>query len=305
MKMEDVIKWAAIAVGAYVVYVYVLEPLMAGTLFPTTGTGATGTSATGTTGTAATGLTNITTPPATVPTGSISTNQTPSVTIANNSGGSNSNFNVGDNFTVVVTGPANSAVVVTGTQNGQPFSVNEGTTNAVGQLIIQGTMPAGNQGPWVENWTVGGQSVGSLSFQVGTTSTAGSNPSNIPANTSLASALQITSGGASMLTPDQWSYYYAQLPGRVSIPPSTFDAMLASAGITDRTQAISLGAFVTMVVGAGLSGVNLGDIVPVNGNMIGLGAANPPAGFRAKGKTNGFGGSRRRVSAPNAPLTVH
>jgi hypothetical protein len=90
-----------------------------------------------------------------------------SVRLVNNSGGSNSSFNVGDAWSIIVTGPPNAAVVAGATQNGSSLgSSPQGTIGSNGQLTITGTMSAAQVGNWTESWTVGGKSAGSLSFSV-------------------------------------------------------------------------------------------------------------------------------------------
>lgn len=90
-----------------------------------------------------------------------------SVRLVNSSGGSNSAFKVGDSWQIIVTGPPNSQVVAGATQNGASLgSTPMGVTNAQGQLVLTGTMGSSQVGNWVETWTVGGKSAGSISFTV-------------------------------------------------------------------------------------------------------------------------------------------
>jgi len=89
------------------------------------------------------------------------------VTLQNASGGSNTQFNVGDTFRLVVTGPANSQVTGSSMHDGKgggsaPF----GSTDSSGRAVITGTMTADTVGGWVEQWYVGGQNAGSVSFSV-------------------------------------------------------------------------------------------------------------------------------------------
>jgi hypothetical protein len=124
--------------------------------------------------------------PAPAPSGS---NFPVSVRLVNNSGGSNSSFNVGDAWTIVVTGPPNAVVVAGATQNGSSLgSSPQGTIGSNGQLTITGTMSAAQVGNWTESWTVGGQNAGNLSFSViapaaaaggGGTATGSGIPANI------------------------------------------------------------------------------------------------------------------------------
>ena len=121
------------------------------------------------------------TPPSTPPStagASTSASSTPSyplgVSIQNTSGGSATAFNVGDGFSITVTGPPNQPVTSTaqfGAQSQGPTSF--GNTNAQGQLVITGSMPASDAGSWIEEWFVGGQSAGQLSFAVNAAGTSG------------------------------------------------------------------------------------------------------------------------------------
>ena len=89
------------------------------------------------------------------------------VTLQNATGTSNTQFRVGDAFRLVITGPANSQVTGSSQHDGKgggsaPF----GSTDASGTAIITGTMTPDTVGGWVEQWYVGGQSAGSVSFSV-------------------------------------------------------------------------------------------------------------------------------------------
>jgi hypothetical protein len=76
-------------------------------------------------------------------------------------------FQAGDSFQLVITGPPNSQVIGTGSQNGAvSSSTNFGNTNANGTLIITGTWSAQNVGQWVESWQVGNSSPFPLSFTI-------------------------------------------------------------------------------------------------------------------------------------------
>jgi hypothetical protein len=98
-----------------------------------------------------------------------------SVRLVNNSGGSNSSFNVGDAWSIILTGPPNASVVAGATQNGTSLgSSPQGIIGANGQLTIQGTMGAGQAGSWTESWTVGGKPAGNISFTVASSSSGGS-----------------------------------------------------------------------------------------------------------------------------------
>jgi hypothetical protein len=90
------------------------------------------------------------------------------VRLTNQSGGSNSSFNVGDSWQIIVTGPPNAQVTANATQNGAVFGTNTpmGTIGSNGQLVLSGTFTASEAGTWNETWMVGGQSAGSISFAV-------------------------------------------------------------------------------------------------------------------------------------------
>lgn len=101
------------------------------------------------------------------PTQPVATSYPISVRLVNNSGGSNSTFNVGDSWTITVTGPPNSAVTAGATQNGTSLGTSPmGTIDSRGQLVITGTMAAAQVGSWVETWNVAGKQVGNIAFAV-------------------------------------------------------------------------------------------------------------------------------------------
>ena len=123
-----------------------------------------------------------------------------SVRLVNNSGGSNSQFNVGDAWSIVVTGPPNAAVVAGATQNGSSLgSSPQGTIGSNGQLTITGTMSAAQVGNWTEQWTVGGQNAGNLSFSVvapaATAAGGTATGSGIPSSISNALTSSVNLGG--------------------------------------------------------------------------------------------------------------
>jgi hypothetical protein len=100
-----------------------------------------------------------------------------SIRLVNSSGGSNSAFNVGDSWQVIVSGPPNSPVTASATQNGTSLGSSPmGTIGSNGQLVLTGTMSASQVGNWTESWSVGGQSAGTISFSVAAPSGSGSSP---------------------------------------------------------------------------------------------------------------------------------
>jgi hypothetical protein len=133
-----------------------------------------------------------------------------SVRLINNTGGSNSQFNVGDSWQLMITGPPNAQVSAAATQNGTSLGTTSmGVTNANGQLLLTGTMSAAQAGTWTESWTVGGQAAGSISFSVAAPSGgSGGGSSTSPPGASSSSSGSITDllsgsvdiGGASIPT---------------------------------------------------------------------------------------------------------
>lgn len=59
------------------------------------------------------------------------------------------------------------------------------------------------------------------------------------------------------LSPDQWSFYYQQIPGKPAISPSLFESILTSLGLTDATRGtvISAQQFANALASNGLSGL--------------------------------------------------
>ena len=76
-------------------------------------------------------------------------------------------FKVGDRWTITVTGPAHSSVQARAWHNGvDRGTAAMGTTNASGQLVLQGQFDASVVGTWNQEWTVGGRPAGNLNFVV-------------------------------------------------------------------------------------------------------------------------------------------
>ncbi len=70
--------------------------------------------------------------------------------------GHNTDFKVGDNWTLTINGPPNQTVGVTVTQNGGgPSSASYGQTSSTGSWTLSGGMGTGEVGNWTEAWTVG------------------------------------------------------------------------------------------------------------------------------------------------------
>jgi hypothetical protein len=76
------------------------------------------------------------------------------------------NFQVGDAWTIQITGPANAPIFVASYQNGvaQPIS-QFGTTDASGVFSFSGTMLPEAVGSWSESWYIGGTLVGGTIMQ--------------------------------------------------------------------------------------------------------------------------------------------
>jgi hypothetical protein len=183
MKTEDLIKYALIAVGAYLVWEYVLSPMITGTTGPATAPGTTTTTTPGTT-------TTVTSP------------------------------SPGTTTTQTLTQPAP-------VQTSQPQTLQA--------LLIAA---AGNP-------------------QFG-------------------------------LNVDQWSYYYAQLPGRVAIPANTFSTIMTNLGVTDANRSTTMldaQQFVGALNSVGLSGMGQAAKTNLRGGF----STRRPNAFSGAG-----GGSGRR-----------
>jgi hypothetical protein len=73
----------------------------------------------------------------------------------------------GDTWTATVSGaPAFAAVVAVGGKQGAGGNNNLGSTDANGNFRATGTVGANDVGQWSETWTVGGVTVGNVSFSV-------------------------------------------------------------------------------------------------------------------------------------------
>jgi hypothetical protein len=65
------------------------------------------------------------------------------------------------------------------------------------------------------------------------------------------------------LNPDQWAYYYAQLPGRTALTAQQMSNILTNGNIADRTQPITAQWFAELVQGIGLTGFGQVRRIPV------------------------------------------
>lgn len=76
-------------------------------------------------------------------------------------------YQAGDSFQLVITGPPNSPVTGTGSQNGAvSSSMSFGTTDANGHKIITGAWDQTNAGRWIESWQVGNAAPFPLTFTI-------------------------------------------------------------------------------------------------------------------------------------------
>ncbi|HLJ76890.1 MAG TPA: hypothetical protein VKT75_05730 [Acidobacteriaceae bacterium] len=90
-----------------------------------------------------------------------------SITLQNVTRVGQQNFVVGDTFQVNASGPPNSEVTITGTQNGNDFgTANVGQTDSQGNFTLSGVEGPDAVGQWVENWFIGGQLVATFMFIV-------------------------------------------------------------------------------------------------------------------------------------------
>ncbi len=74
---------------------------------------------------------------------------------------------VGRPWKVTVTGPANRPVSVRAWQNGKDLGQTQyGVTSASGVFVLEGVFESGTEGSWVEQWYVGDQVAGTITFSV-------------------------------------------------------------------------------------------------------------------------------------------
>ncbi len=129
--------------------------------------------------------------------------------------GSDTQYQVGDSWQISITGTPGAAVSGSASQGGQNLGTTAfGNLNQSGQMVLTGTMTAGQVGTWVEGWTIAGNAPSiTLSFSV--VAPAGASAGG--AGTSTASGVPAGSaaGAASGFTlPDlsgipTWAYYAA------------------------------------------------------------------------------------------------
>ncbi len=271
MKTEDLIKYALIAVGGYLVWQYVVAPMMATT------TGA------------------ALPPPAPIPGNTITppNTSTSSGSSAGSGAGSGSGSNGGSTQQLPgwaqaiqsqLTSAANGANSLTADQWNYYFHQITGfsvpANNMSGLYAVTGGPGATMS---VTTYLAGmassgayqaAQAAGNGSSSGSSSSGSGSSSGQHVANP-LYAALVSAANGASSLTMDQWSYYYATLPGKSSIDPATFGQMVSNMGVSSGDQ-VSPMTFIVALQGVGLSG--LGDIIPVPGSGLGMSFTGPKIG---------------------------
>lgn len=110
----------------------------------------------------------------------------------------NQPFQVGDQFSVVLTGPPNAVVTNSASQNGTSLGTGSyGTTDQNGNATVNGTLDASTVGNWVEDWYVAGQKAGTISFSVKAAPTSTPAPSGAGAGSGSGSGSGSSSGSGS------------------------------------------------------------------------------------------------------------
>lgn len=75
-------------------------------------------------------------------------------------------FQVGDSWTLTITGPPNTPVTGSATHNGATSTGSFGSTDSSGTKVIKGTMDSSTVGSWSEVWQVGNTTPASINFSV-------------------------------------------------------------------------------------------------------------------------------------------
>ena len=146
------------------------------------------------TGTAPSGSTGSTGGSTGTGTGSGAGSSQPTFAFTNLTSGNNASFNVGDRWSIQISGAQpNAPVTVTGGQNGASSTATMGTTDSTGSWTYNGAMTAAQVGSWSEAWSVGGTPIQSFTFVVqpmtstqaatGGSTTGNQLPSNAPSST--------------------------------------------------------------------------------------------------------------------------
>jgi hypothetical protein len=121
---------------------------------------------------------------------------------------------VGDNWTLNITGPPNAAVVNTASHNGVAIgSTNYGKTDGNGNFQLTGYMSPDTVGTWYETWAVGNSSA-TLSFSVANASSSGSGGAG--------SGSGETGGGGATGTGDGSGANQTAPPATSSVPAFSF-----------------------------------------------------------------------------------
>lgn len=95
----------------------------------------------------------------------------PSVTLANLTNPGSTQFNIGDQWVIAVTGPPNTAVSVSATQNSIPLGTTPmGYTDGTGRLSLSNVVGDAQVGAWSETWIVGTQALAPITFNVSSAS---------------------------------------------------------------------------------------------------------------------------------------
>ncbi len=90
-----------------------------------------------------------------------------SASLLNTSRPSASSFQVGDSWTLTITGAPNSPVTDAASQNGQSLGTTPyGSTDGNGNFSLSGTIGSGQIGTWSETWAVGGVAAPTLNFTI-------------------------------------------------------------------------------------------------------------------------------------------
>lgn len=86
-------------------------------------------------------------------------------------------FQVGDTWTITVTGTPGQSVYASGSQNGGPYTTTTmGTINSGGQWSTSGSFDPSTVGSWAERWLVGSAPVGNINFTVSPAAPAAAPP---------------------------------------------------------------------------------------------------------------------------------
>lgn len=81
--------------------------------------------------------------------------------------GSDSSYQVGDQWQLTISGQPGAAVTSSASQNGKALGTTPfGALNSQGQMVLTGAMTAGQIGSWQESWNAGNSPAVSISFSV-------------------------------------------------------------------------------------------------------------------------------------------